>query len=306
MLLLLTACMGFDQSTLIDELRVMAIKSEPLEVRLADFYAPMMELSPHLEQQGEEDEEMEQKSPEIQMIVANPIEEAIRVAVWQCTNFGDGCLEAEAYAENPSDWVQLLQPTDSLLTVPLNLNPMWGALLTNGPELLPITGLWVLACIEGSCDILERAATGEWDMEAFRDPFSIGKSLPLLESSIASKQLLVSNFDSFVPRLENPIIQPQFDQLPVITTEESLELSFDIELLQQDADRSSIYGYATVGGFSSNSFANNALSEAQQSKTITWFPPEEVTEETGELYVIVNDGLGGVDFWTSDIVTEPQ
>jgi hypothetical protein len=298
-ILLLISCMGFDLSTNVDELRVMAIKSEPLEVRLSDYTAPMIELPIN-----EEDEE--ESPPTLQIALANPKASSVNIAVWQCTNLGDGCLEAEIYSEDPASWIQLVQTTETSISLPLPLNPVWTSLFTQEPQVMPFTGIWAVACNVDTCELLEQARQGNWDLETFADPFSMSKDLPITDTSIATKQLIVSNFDSSIPRIENPILIPTFDENELSTAAESLELPFDIELSQIDTDRASIYGYATLGGFDANSFANNAIEETNQSKTLTWYAPTDKSDTAGELYVIVNDGLGGVNYWLGSITTTEE
>ena len=298
-MLFLISCMGFDQSTNVDELRVMAIKSEPLEIRISDYSSPMIELP-----QNPSDEEEEDSTPKVHIVVANPTNEELHMAVWLCTNLGEGCLEADFYADTPSAWITLIEPTETSVSLPIPLNPVWATFNTPEPQLSPLTAVWVLTCVASECTLLENAFNGNWDLDVFRDPFSLGTQIPLTNSSLASKQLLVSNFEAMIPRIQNPIMTPLFDELPTISDQESLDLRFELELFQQDSERASIYGYSTIGGFSANSLVNNSISTLQQQKTLTWFPPTEITNETGDLFVIVNDGLGGVNFWTSQITTE--
>ena len=71
MLLFLWACSMSSPSTLVDELRVMAIQSIPAEVSPLDPPA------------------------KLQFLIANPKKEEVEVLYWTCTNFGEGCLEKD-------------------------------------------------------------------------------------------------------------------------------------------------------------------------------------------------------------------
>ena len=247
----------------------------------------------------------------INVVIGDPLETGYQVAVWPCTNFGEGCEEKRLFEENPSDWIALIEGADTVVTLPVINNPLWGAILSQAPDPetpLPITSIFALACEPGVCLELQNAANGEWDLERFGNPFDWISELPLGGTSLAFKQLPVSNGLSDETRLKNPNLRPTFDvETPLTTTVDTpLVLPFEIELFQQDEDVASIFGYATRGGFGRNVFANNGLRMfvgEPAERAVTWYAGEA---ETGAstLFVIVEDGAGGTGFWTGTGVVE--
>ena len=290
----LLACGGLDQETTIQELRVVAIQSEPAEISVAEFPAFGVE--------GVEDDP-DAVTPVANILLADPLEEGYQLAVWQCTNFGDGCLEAELAADNPELWIWTAEGTELEVQIPIANNPVWQALLQS-PELeqpIGVTGLWILACAPNQCEILSNALNGSWDLDAFANPFGLMTSLPIERSSLAFRTLYVSQETVVETRLQNPLLTVQTEGAIVSTAEKPAELIFDIELFQRDPDRASIYGYATIGGFDSNTLVNNILDSLSLEKSLTWYVSEE-EEQVGAstLYVVVDDGLGGVNYWRSE------
>ena len=127
-----------------------------------------------------------------------------------------------------------------------------GVILSQSPNPetpLPITSIFALVCEPGVCTELQNAANGDWDLERFANPFDWIVELPLTGTSLAFKQLPVSNGLSDETRLKNPTLTPTFDvESPLTTTVDTpLVLPFDIEIFQQDEDVASIFGYTTRG-----------------------------------------------------------
>ena len=284
------ACMGPDQETLVDELRVMAIQAEPAEVQLRDFVP---------------DENGETLNPVINVVIGDPLEKGYQLAVWPCTNFGEGCEEQKLFEDNPSDWIALVESTETVVTVPVVNNPLWGAILSQSPnseDPLPITSIFALACEASICPELQTALNGEWDLERFGNPFEWIAELPLSGTSLAFKQLPVSNGMSDETRLKNPTVNPVLDvEIPLVTNVDTpLILPFTIELFQQDEDVASLFGYTTRGGFGRNVFATNGLRMfvgEPAERAVTWYVGDaEAGEST--IFVIVEDGAGGTGIWT--------
>jgi len=305
-ILSLMGCAGLDQETNISELRVVAIQSEPPELSLSEFSMPISngssEILPETLDTSTEESIDEDAGPVAKILIADPLKEGYQYAVWQCTNFGDGCLEAEFFKEEKdlSSWISVGEATVQEIQVPIQLNPAWFALLEN-PELTqPIgaTGLWVLACAPNQCDIVTKALAGEWDLTGFSNPFDLMVSLPIEKTSLGFRVLYVSQYADEATRLKNPVITPKTEESITTSSEKPTELLFDIELFQRDPDTASIYGYATVGGFDSNSLVNNILNELSVEKSLNWYVSEEDTKGEAELFVVVDDGLGGVSYWT--------
>lgn len=293
------ACMGPDEETLVDELRVMAIQAEPAEVQLRDFVP---------------DESGNLSTPSINVLIADPLENGYQLAVWTCTNFGDGCEEIKVFEDNPADWVSLVEGTDSIVSVPVPNNPLWGALLAQSefPEVpIAITSIFALVCEPSVCPEIQNAFDGEWDTTRFANPLDWVADLPLSGTSMAIKQLPISNGTSDDTRLKNPTLTPTFDEaVPLVTTVDTPQvLTFEIELFQQDVDVASIFGYTTRGGFDRNVFANNGLQMSvgePAERPVTWYADSAEDAEPGsaKLFVIVEDGVGGTGFWMGEGDTE--
>ena len=283
----LFACRSSDPTTLGDELRVMAIQSDPAEIGV-EVMVP----------------NVESKDPMANIVIADPLEKGGYFAVWTCTNFGDGCLEAEFYAENPNDWIQVQQLGTPLQQHPINVHPaIWSIIGEMDAKEQPFKGtaLWVLACEDGACPALEQVIAGVYDVGFFTDPFSMMSDLPIQGTSLSFRPLLLSARDEAV-RIKNPEITPIFTDNPVTEGEESVMMSFDYELFAEPNDDSFVYAFTTLGGFAANDRLNNLLTSSIDSITLEWFPP---TQEEGEakvvgdadLFVIIEDGYGGSSMW---------
>ena len=293
---MMISCMGPDQETLVDELRVMAIQAEPAEVQLRDFM-PAADGSV--------------STPVINVVVADPLEAGYQIAVWPCTNFGDGCEERQLFEDTPEEWIFLSEGTESLVTVPVLNNPLWGALLIQSPTPdipVAITSIFVLACTPETCLEIQNAINGTWNLDKFSDPLDWISTLPIEGSSMAIKQLPVSNGMTDDTRLKNPTLIPLFEleePLTVSGTEPAV-LPFEITLFQQDEGVASIFGYTTLGGFDRNVFANNGLKMPAlepSERSINWYAGDAEPGDA-DLFVIVEDGVGGTDFWVGEGATE--
>ena len=82
MIFLILSCSMSAPSTLVDELRVMAVQTEPAEISPAD------------------------QNAKIRFLIADPLQEGAEVIYWTCTNFGEGCLEADLYDADLQQWPQ--------------------------------------------------------------------------------------------------------------------------------------------------------------------------------------------------------
>ena len=296
---MMISCMGPDQETLVDELRVMAIQTVPAEVQLRDF-AP--------------DESGVVDAPVINVVVADPLQSGYQVAIWPCTNIGEGCEERKVFEDTPEEWVAIIEGTESLVTVQVLNNPLWGALLSQSPTPdvpVSITSIFVLACAPEVCVEIQNAINGTWDLDKFANPLDWISKLPLEGSSMAIKQLPVSNGMTDDTRLKNPTLIPLFDLEEPLTVSgvDPTLLPFEITLFQQDADVASIFGYTTRGGFARNVFANNGLQMSvgeSAERLVTWYadPAEDAESGPATLFVIVEDGVGGTDFWVGEGATE--
>ena len=278
----MSACQSGDPTTRVDELRVMAIQSDPAEIG-AEFAVPGGE------------------SPNVNIIVADPNQQGGTFAVWTCTNFGEGCLEQSLFADNPEQWIQTHKVEDLLNQVPVGIHPgIWGVVneLDDSEQPFGATFIWVLACVAEACPALDSAFSGSYDTDFFADPFSMMSNLPIFGTSLAFRPLLLST-RSPDQRVTNPTLSPKFDSLPVIDGEESILLDFDFDLQNEPNDDSFVYAFTTIGGFASNDRLNSLLTEKSGVLQVEWFPPEEGSG-TADLFVIVENGNGGSAIWTGE------
>ena len=280
--MLVFSCMGPSADTLVDELRVMGIQFEPAEIRLQDFFP---------------DQDGVVTPPMVNVVIGDPNTTGYQMAIWPCTNLGEGCQELDVFKDNPEDWITLVEGTDTLVSVPVITNPIW-SIFAQSREPVFVTSLFVLVCEPSMCPSLQAAFSDDWDLNAFSNPFDLVAELPLVGTSMAIKQIPVSNGVATDPRLQNPIVEPMFETLEV-EAEGDIELNFTITLFQQDPDVASIFGYTTLGGFNRNVFASNGLQMATNEateKSVTWYGG---TEDSGsaELFVVVEDGAGGTGLW---------
>ncbi|MEC7987087.1 MAG: hypothetical protein VX278_18100 [Myxococcota bacterium] len=276
MLLSLLACGQSSPSTFVDTLRVVAIQSEPAEISPAE------------------------ENAKVNILLADPLQNGAEMLIWSCTNFGEGCLEKEFYADNFDLWIRTYERERLITTVPLEVPLVLSGVLSDFPnEDLPFQGslLWVLACEPNVCPIIEEVRSGDFDPEPFSDPFSMLETLPFNGVSLAFRSLNLS-LRPEEERIRNPFITPQFDLPLQLSVEESQELEFSYELNGIPNEDSLIYGYASVGGFMESSRGNAQLQEESGRVLLEWFAGETVSE--GEVYVVVENGSGGVGFWTAE------
>ncbi len=268
MLLLLIACGGPDEDTLIDELRVVSITAEPPEV--APGGTSMLTAT-----------------------VADPAGTGPDVLVWTCTNFGDGCLEAAA----PGMGTTVGALTDGQLvtdrTAPMELAGIVG----DGVTVLPVF-TWALACEPGLCPIIDLATAapdpgtedGDTLATLLADPFTMMEDLPLLGTSLAFVTLSVSTRATPVV---NPTLIPTFDTVSA-APEASATLGFDV------VGGAEIYGYTTLGGFEMDGYV-----VVDGRAELVWFAPLEAEPgDVAELYVVVNGPDGGSALWRGTSVVE--
>lgn len=257
---LLAGCMGADEDTLVDELRVMAVIVEPPEA------APGVTVA-------------------ITAYIADPAPDpdgaAPEVLLWTCTNLGDGCLEAT----EPGQGTTVGAPTDGQLVTTRIVPPALAGVVGDGTTVLPLL-LWTLACAPELCPAIDRAAaapdTADADtLAAFlADPITGAEDLPLVGTSLALAQLSVS---TRAAQLTNPVLTPP-SELPSVDVGGSVDVTFTV-------DRAgTAYGYTTRGGFDATGY-----DIVDGTVTLTWFGGDEAG--TADLWVVVNGIEGGSVVW---------
>jgi hypothetical protein len=274
-------CFPFDPRTKIDELRVVAVQSEPAEI------TPNEEVA-------------------IKILIADPKGEGADVLVWPCTDLGDGCLEKDLFADDTSAWIQSFSYTDPVTTLSFVVPPSLGPVIQQLPEdFIPFNGtvLWVLACVPGQCDAISDFEQGTLGVDNFSNPKQMIEDVEFGVASLAKRSLLISERLE-EERIQNPILLPEFTEELKILQNESMELNFSYSLTSPEAENVFLSGYATAGyiveegprGFNQE----EALSDGSQ--TLVWQAEEEVA--TGSLYVVLEDGFGGLDFLVHPIQVE--
>ncbi len=259
---LLAGCMGANEDTLVDELRVMAVVVEPPEA------APGATVA-------------------ITAYIADPApdsaEGAPDVLLWTCTNLGDGCLEAT----EPGQSTTVGAPTDGQLVTTRTVPPALAGVVGDGTTVLPLL-LWTLACAPGLCPAIDLAAaapapdTADADTLAtfLADPITGAEDLPLVGTSLALAQVAVS---TRAAPLTNPVLTPPTD-LPAVDVGGSVDITFTV-------DRAgTAYGYTTRGGFDATEYE-----VVDGTVILTWFGGDEAG--TADLWVVVNGADGGSAVW---------
>ena len=275
-LLILIACGGADPDTLIPDLRVMAIRQQPAE---ANPFAPIT----------------------VEVWVANPEQKNVDIMVWPCTSFGEDCLETEYYTEQSEPWARAfsIEGNDAALyaTATLSIPPLLGGLLQEIPEEeQPFRGgqLAVLACNAGLCPTINRVKAGIQPIEDLKNPTDLMSELPIFGASLAKRSLTLSNRDPALA-IQHPELTASFE-LPIKTTlETDITLPFEVKLNSDANEDSLIYGYATAGAFGMNNRVNNLLRTSEGTAELNWVSPDQQGE--AQLYVIVENGVGGIDVW---------
>ena len=275
MLLFLFSCSMSSPSTVVDELRVLAIQTEPAEIAPTETEA------------------------QLNLLVADPLEEGADIMVWSCTNLGEGCLEKDFYEGRFDDWIGVYRRESLLTELPLSIPSVLGGLLSEYPEeSLPFQGslIWVLACVPEQCPIIESVKQGYYDMEALSDPFSLLNDLPFDGVSLSFRSLNLS-LRPEEERIQNPVMQPMFETPLSMPLGESQILDFSYSLNGVPTEDSLVYGYATAGSFSESDRRRTQLQEQAGAFSLEWFSSEEPQE--GEVFIILENGLGGTGIWTS-------
>ena len=276
MIWIMFACSMSAPSTLVDELRVMAIQTEPAEVSPMDPDA------------------------KLRLLISDPLAQGADIVYWTCTNFGDGCLEAEFYADSLSQWPQTFSREGLLTERSFSLPPaMAGVIATLPEDTIPFRGsiLWVLACKPNECSFINDIQQDIIDTELMSAPTSILEDVPFGMASLSFISIPISN-RSFEERIQNPELSPLFDEIPMQAPEETLELSFSYDLKAEANEDSLVYGYATLGGFPETDRTNAQLQEQSGTFLLPWIAPQETGE--GEIYIVLENGLGGTGIWFSE------
>ena len=212
---------------------------------------------------------------ELGATIANPTGASAEVLLWHCTDLGTGCLEDSG----TSSWSQQLDgdAVSATATVPQAL----AAFATDEP--LRATLVWALACEPGLCPQIGEPEA--WDLS---DPGSWLGDLPMSGVSLAFNAMAISTRDD---RLENPVVELSSAEPIAAAPGELVALDFAVQLDVTASADTLAFGYGTAGGFGDTEYAIGD----DGAVTLEWYAPDQVGEVT--LYVVVNDGEGGVGIW---------
>lgn len=251
--------MGPSDETLVDELRVVGAVASPPEVGPGEAVT-------------------------LDVTIVDPEAEGVDLLVWACTPTGDGCVEDAL-------------PLVDRLAAPEVEDGQGQAILTVPGGPLPAdvsipSAVWLLACEPGLCPIIELAAqaleSGSELPDALRDPIGLLQDLPLQGVSLASRTVVVSG-RPVEERNTNPTVTLTSGVPLEIPAEGTLDLP--LEIADSTApDGLDAVGLATAGGFSAPLF-----DILDGRADLVFFAPEGEGEV--ELYVVVEDGLGGSALW---------
>lgn len=278
MLTFLWGCFPFDPGTRVDELRVMAVQSEPAEITPS-------------------------QTVDINVLIADPKAEGADVLVWPCTDLGEGCIEKEFFSSDMSSWVQRFDYEEPVTTLSYSIPAALSMVVEQLPEeLIPFAGtvLWVLACIPEQCDSIAEYDQGTLSVDTLSRPSTMIEGLDFGVASLARRSLLISNRTE-EEKIQNPILTPLFSEELQQAPSETKSLSFSYELTSPEAMEGFVFGYASAGYIVedySRAFGEDDITEPQTEATLEWTALE--TSEEGMIYVILEDGFGGLDFWMGE------
>jgi len=265
------ACGGPNDETLVDELRVLSIITEPPEVAPGDDYT-------------------------FQHLTHIPSGTAAERLTWTCTFDGTRCVESEV-ASRIDEWVHITEPNGVELQSQERMVPnSFAAALSEELPQLQIP-LWTLACTPGLCPIVDavRSApepdTEAWQAlsEALANPFSWLSEYPKNGVSLATKNITVS-LNPPEQRNVNPVITREATESIVVPRDDSVALTFTVT----DEDPLTTFGYTTIGGFEST--RDSAVSGPVVQTLFA--PTDEPPTDSGTIYIIANDARGGSAVWT--------
>ena len=324
-LLLLLACGGVNDETVLSELRVLAMVAEPPEVGPG-------------------------QSTTVTSWIADPTKTGFEVLTWACTDLGEGCLEPTlgvpwyAVGEPERDGSGLFGRSTSTFTVPAIGGgppgggpparpappapwwiPVWhamdatdtgatdtgdsadtadtgatdtdtadtGATDTGGalPPALPLTALYTLACAPDTCPVIAKARAGALDATDVADVSALMAGLPIAVTSLATRRLWLG---SGVAPHGNPTLElVELERAGDPPFKAGDTLTFRFRVTGTLGGEPFAYGYALGGGgFDSTRYR---IDPATGEVNLTWVAGETLDADALAM-VVVNDGLGGSAF----------
>ncbi len=254
-MLLLLACGGANDETLLDELRVLSMLPQAPEV------AP-----------GE--------TTTVDVRIVDPTGAGYRALVWTCTRLGEDCLEDEE-GRVPA----LATVEDGRAAVPVTASMVLAAVASESP--LPLVSIWALACTADACPLLDEVERGEEiEPDVWADPTDWMSGLPIEGTSLALASLRVST-RSADTRHVNPTLTVT-PAAPSAAPGESVDL--EVIIAGELGSEARVWGYATEGGFERPSDRPNARLEAD----LTWVAPETAGIADGFVLLVDDEGGGAL------------
>lgn len=262
--LLLLACAGPSDVTVIRDVQIVHIGAEPPEAAPGEVFAHTV-------------------------TVADPSGGGVEAMAWPCTDLGEGCVEDPGAA---AGWAQALAFDGEDARFQGVISPLWATVLAD-PELSGFSlsqTSWVLACRPGLCPVIGQALAGDDQSYAFlQDPVSGMASLPLDGASL-SRRGVVPSLLAEEERNRSPSLGLDGEVAFALGVGE--ELSFSLLAEDPDGDELTVDVFTTLGSLGP---ARVETSPAE----FTWYAGE--TSGEGRLYATVRDGRGGSALWSVDV-----
>ncbi|TVQ90622.1 MAG: hypothetical protein EA397_12385 [Deltaproteobacteria bacterium] len=263
---LFVACGGPDQTTLVDELRILAMIPDSPEVEPG-------------------------QSVHVTPIIVDPQGEGVESVSWLCTIAGPpGTPCGELMGPDPRASLTTFEGSEPFSLV---VDHRLSAALPEPESFLDIE-LRTLTCSPGVCpilaDVVGSGPLGEPVVQALSDPFTLLQELPIEGVSYARRPLRVSRRPAEL-RLLAPLVEASFSPVePGLDAEVEVEIRVD----HPREDELTAFGFATAGGF-----GPATVEVVEGEAKLTWFAPEEPTE--ARLWVIVSSEAGEEGVWSAEV-----
>ena len=256
-ILLLAACNGPDEDTLLKELRVLSLRADPPQVGTDDI--------------------------RIDATVVDPLDQGAELALWSCLAGADGCIE-KSFGDLSawSSWYEV--DGEEYSRTFANVIPP-GVELPFGPA------VYGLACEPGLCPLLDLLAdppapgTDDYEraLQWMADPFGMLEELPLEGVALTFRFLPVDDGSGAT----NPVVTRDGEGVvPSVPDQESV-LRFRV-----DASAPTVaYPYADAGGWTMP-----AVEVVDGEVELRWIAPS-FPQDTVRLYVTFESEDGGSAIW---------
>ncbi len=255
MVILLLACGGASDETLLDELRVLSMLPQAPEIAPAE-------------------------STTVDVRIVDPTGDGYRALVWTCTRLGEDCLEDDE-GRTPA----LATVDEGRAAIPVTASPSLAAVAGEAP--LALVSIWALACAGDACPLLDDVEAGaEIDRDVWSDPTDWMASLPKEGTSLAFTSLYVST-RAADQRHVNPVITVS-PEAPAVAAGKTVDI--EVQIAGELGSEARVWGYATEGGFMRPSDRPNSKLLAE----LAWVAPESAGSADGFILVVDGEGGGAL------------